>query len=95
MSTYTILVLAFSFIFDVSYTNIAGIFLAIVYFGSFNKFTPITFKSQMIYSLALGITTFLLSYLISYYEGVFIAIIITQLGFVIVKKYIEIKKDNK
>ncbi len=87
LGLYSLLILIFSYFIDVNFTNIAGIFIAIVYLGSFNKFTPITTKMQIIYSCTLGILTFTLSIFLSYYIGVFLAILITQTLFSLRDKY--------
>ncbi len=77
ISTYSALTLVLSFITNIDFTNIGGIFIGVMLLGSTLKYTPATIKSQIIYSFSLGILIVLFNF-INYYESLFISLLILQ-----------------
>lgn len=72
---------------NIIFLNISGIMLAITLFGAELKYSPYTNKGKLLYSIVLGLLTFVFSIFLPY-EGVFIAILILSATYKYFDKFI-------
>lgn len=69
------------------FLNISGIMLAITLFGTELKYSPYSKKGMILYSIVLGVLTFIFSIFMPY-EGVFLAILILSIVYKYFDKFI-------
>lgn len=89
--SFTLLLLILSIFFPslVSTSNLGGIFLAFVILATDFKYSPYILKAQIIYSFLLAILTVVFSILINNYEGVFVALLLTNILSPFIDKLLE------
>ncbi|MFI3260102.1 MAG: hypothetical protein R3Y13_00085 [bacterium] len=85
--SYVILTFVLGFFIDLSFMNLAGIFIAILIMGASFEFSPITKIGMICYAISLSVLTIICNCFIDYYIGVFVAMFILQLlSYYVVRK---------
>lgn len=76
---YILLALLFKILFNHVIVLNSMIIFALIFIAPINNFTPAIKKERIIYSITLGILTFIFSYLVNMYDGVTLAILISSI----------------
>lgn len=77
-SVYFLLVLIFKVLFNHVIVLNSMIIFALIFIAPINNFSPAIKKERIIYSIVLGILTFICTYFINMYDGVIIAVMISS-----------------
>lgn len=86
---YSILVFCFNDITLVGFQNFSGIFLSIVYFGSYFEFVPLKKRDITIYSVLLAVVIYLCNIFLSNFIGCFIGILLVHASYKLFLKFFD------
>ena len=67
----------------------------IIFIATIPNYSPIVFKDKVIYSILIGIISFIFNKLINPFEGIFIAILIANIIMIIINKIRMNKHENE
>lgn len=68
---------------------------AAIFIATMSFYSPIDFKSRIIFAILVGVFSFIFNLIINIYEGVFVAIIISNIILIIIDKLGVIKNEHK